>query len=106
MIYGGIFSNMSLKSKFTFLMMFLFLSGIVSSAQTTTPTIQSKYKTLTVGSEQNFPPFATGMTDSTASGFTVEFWKAVAAEAGLKYTLRVLPFRSSLFRLMRLQKQE
>ncbi|MDX2367232.1 MAG: EAL domain-containing protein, partial [Colwellia sp.] len=45
---------------------------------------------------QNFPPFATGMTDSTAGGFTVDFWKAVAAEAGLKYTLRVLPFRQIL----------
>jgi diguanylate cyclase (GGDEF)-like protein/PAS domain S-box-containing protein len=36
------------------------------------------------------------MTDSTAGGFTVDFWKAVAAEAGLKYTLRVLPFSQVL----------
>lgn len=77
-------------------MMFLFLNGEAYSAQTTSPSIQSKQKTLIVGSEQNFPPFATGMTDSTASGFTVELWKAVAAEAGLKYTIRVLPFRQIL----------
>lgn len=96
MTYRGIFSNMSLKTKFILLMMFLFLSGKVSSAQTTTPTIQSKQKTLIVGSEQNFPPFATGMTDSTAGGFTVELWKAVAAEARLDYTIRVMPFRQIL----------
>ncbi|MDX2366825.1 MAG: EAL domain-containing protein [Colwellia sp.] len=71
------------------------MCGTVSSAQTTTPTT-SEQSTLVVGSEQNFPPFATGMTDSTAGGFTVDFWKAVAAEAGLKYTLRVLPFRQIL----------
>lgn len=52
----------------------------------------SKLKTLVVGSEQDFPPFSTGMTDSTASGFTVEYWAEVAAEAGLEYTIRVLPF--------------
>jgi ABC-type amino acid transport substrate-binding protein len=37
---------------------------------------------LVVGSEQDFPPFATGMTDATAGGFTVDLWRAVAAEAG------------------------
>lgn len=96
MFYGSIFSNMSLKIKFILLMMFIFLSGTVSSAQTTTPTIRSEQKTLVVGSAQHFPPFSTGMTDSTTGGFTVDFWKAVAAEAGLKYTLRVLPFRQIL----------
>ena len=72
------------------------MCGTISSAQTTSPTIKSEQKKLVIGSEQNFPPFATGMTDSTAGGFTVDFWKAVAAEAGLKYTLRVLPFRQVL----------
>ncbi len=52
--------------------------------------------TLVVGSEQDYPPFATGMTDETAGGFTVDLWKAVAAEAGLKYTLRVRPFHQIL----------
>lgn len=47
---------------------------------------------LVVGSEQNFPPFATGMTDQSAGGFTVDLWKVVAAEAGLNYQIRVLPF--------------
>jgi len=47
---------------------------------------------LIVGSEQDYPPFATGLTDETADGFTVDLWKAVAAEAGLKYTIRVQPF--------------
>ena len=56
----------------------------------------SKLKTLVVGSEQNFPPFSTGMSDSTAGGFTVEYWAEVAAEAGLEYTLRVLPFSELL----------
>jgi PAS domain S-box-containing protein len=52
--------------------------------------------TLIVGSEQDYPPFATGMTDETAGGFTVDLWKAVAAETGLKYTIRVRPFHELL----------
>ena len=51
---------------------------------------------LIVGSEQDYPPFATGMTDADAGGFTVELWKVVAAEAGLKYRIRVLPFHELL----------
>lgn len=51
---------------------------------------------LVVGSEQDYPPFATGMTDTTAGGFTVDLWKAVAAEAGLNYSIRVLPFHQVL----------
>lgn len=53
-------------------------------------------RALVVGSEQDYPPFATGMTDETAGGFTVELWKAVAAEAGLAYTIRVHSFRQVL----------
>ena len=53
-------------------------------------------KTLVVGSEVDFPPFATGNPEQTASGFTVELWKAVAAESHLKYTLRVKPFNQLL----------
>jgi diguanylate cyclase (GGDEF)-like protein/PAS domain S-box-containing protein len=60
--------------------------------QTNRTAIQEQQATLIVGSEQEFPPFATGMTDDTAGGFTVELWKAVAAELGLKYHIRVLPF--------------
>lgn len=53
-------------------------------------------KTLVVGSEEDFPPFAIGKSNGPASGFTVELWRAVAAEAGLDYTIRVLPFRQVL----------
>lgn len=53
-------------------------------------------KTLIVGSEQDYPPFATGTTDQTAGGFTVELWRAVAAESGLNYTIRVRPFHQIL----------
>ncbi len=60
------------------------------------PVIQVPKETLVVGSEQEYPPFATGMTDATAGGFTVDLWKAVAAEAGLNYTIRVLPFHQIL----------
>ena len=49
-------------------------------------------RTLVVGSEVDFPPFATGRTDETAGGFTVELWTAVAAEQGLEFRLRVRPF--------------
>jgi PAS domain S-box-containing protein len=49
-----------------------------------------------VGSEQDYPPFATGMTDAEAGGFTVDLWKAVAAEVGLEYRIRVRPFRQIL----------
>lgn len=61
-----------------------------------TPIIETQSSILVVGSEQDFPPFATGMTDETAGGFTVELWKAVAAEAGLNYNIRVRPFHELL----------
>jgi PAS domain S-box-containing protein len=66
------------------------------TAQDSTSATQAKYRTLVVGSEQDYPPFAIGTTDDTAGGFTVDLWKAVAAEAGLKYTIHVLPFREVL----------
>jgi diguanylate cyclase (GGDEF)-like protein/PAS domain S-box-containing protein len=70
------------------------VSGITSRAAT--HVTQLNKDTLIVGSEQDYPPFATGMTDATAGGFTVDLWKAVAAEAQLDYTIRVLPFHQLL----------
>ncbi len=60
------------------------------------PLVYAETKTLIVGSEQDYPPFALGSTDATASGFTVELWKAVATESQLKFKLRVLPFHDLL----------
>lgn len=51
---------------------------------------------LIVGSEQDYPPFAIGLTDETAGGFTVELWKAVAKETGHNYSIHVRPFRQIL----------
>lgn len=51
-----------------------------------------KDKILVIGSEQNFPPFAIGDTDETADGFSIDLWKVVAKEAGLKYSIRVKPW--------------
>jgi PAS domain S-box-containing protein len=48
-------------------------------------------KTLVVGSQPDYPPFVTGDTEETASGFAVELWKAVAAEKNIDYTLRIRP---------------
>ncbi len=56
------------------------------------PAVAQNTRTLVVGSEQDFPPFAVGMTDATANGFTVQLWQAVANEQGLAYRLRVRPF--------------
>jgi diguanylate cyclase (GGDEF)-like protein/PAS domain S-box-containing protein len=53
-------------------------------------------RTLVVGSEQDYPPFAIGQTDETADGFTVALWQVVARDAGLKYTIRVKPFHQLL----------
>jgi diguanylate cyclase (GGDEF)-like protein/PAS domain S-box-containing protein len=53
-------------------------------------------RVLVIGSEQDYPPFATGMTDASASGFTVDLWKAVAADRGLNYTIVVHPFHQLL----------
>ncbi len=69
---------------------------ITHAAQKTVSVVPGQHKTLIVGSEQDYPPFATGMNDATAGGFTVDLWKAVAAEAGLNYTIRVLPFHQAL----------
>lgn len=55
-------------------------------------TTAKNVQTLVVGSEQDYPPFAIGMTDATAGGFTVDLWKAVATEAGLNCTIHVRPF--------------
>lgn len=84
-------------------LVFLMMSA---SAQTRTPAGpgtqsssfagQTTTNTLVVGSEQDFPPFATGLTDATAGGFTVDLWRAVATEMGLNYTLRVKPFHQLL----------
>lgn len=72
----------------------------IAHAMTPNPQVaavsQTQSPRLIVGSEQAFPPFSTGMTDATAGGFTVELWKAVAAEAGLNYSIRVLPFHEIL----------
>ena len=51
---------------------------------------------LVVGSEEDYPPFAIGKAGETPGGFTVELWKAVAAENGLVYSIRVGPFRQIL----------
>jgi len=51
---------------------------------------------LIVGSEQDYPPFALGLTDAAADGFTVELWRAVAAESHLQSSIRVLPFHEIL----------
>jgi PAS domain S-box-containing protein len=60
------------------------------------PRVQVQNDVLVIGSEQDYPPFATGMTDESAGGFTVDLWKAVANEAGLNYSIRVRPFRQIL----------
>ncbi len=80
-------------------MLALLAGGVAQAAEisqppnaSTLPVIQIKKDILVVGSEQDYPPFSSGMTDETASGFTVDLWKAVAEEAGLKYTIRVLPW--------------
>ncbi len=57
---------------------------------------QTEKEILIVGSEQDFRPFAIGMTDDEAGGFTVDLWKAVAAEAGLNYSIRVKAFHDIL----------
>jgi ABC-type amino acid transport substrate-binding protein len=61
-----------------------------------TPFSHADDKPLIVGSEQDYPPFALGLTDATADGFTVELWRAVAAESHLNSTIRVLPFHDIL----------
>jgi len=66
------------------------------SVQTEKRLLVTQNPTLIVGSEQDFLPFSKGMTDATAGGFTVELWKAVASEADLRYTIRVLPFHELL----------
>lgn len=67
-------------------------SHTIVPAEPSSVTIASSKPTLIVGSEQDLPPFATGMTDATAGGFSVDLWKAIAAEAGFNYSMRVRPF--------------
>ena len=78
----------------------LFLTSVtqaqVLAASHSAPLPYTSKEALIVGSEQDYPPFATGMTDAEAGGFTVDLWKAVASEAGLNYTIRVKPFSKVL----------
>jgi PAS domain S-box-containing protein len=78
----------------------LFASGnsqaLTAANQSSGTATQTPNRILVVGSEEDYPPFATGITDESAGGFTVDLWKAVAAEAGLKYTIHVRPFRQVL----------
>jgi len=69
--------------------LFLLLTGLNQAAA-------DENKTLIIGSEQDYPPFAIGASDPTASGFTVDLWKTVAAESGLNYTIQVRPFHQLL----------
>ena len=55
-------------------------------------TAVAQERQLVVGSEVDFPPFATGAADSTPGGFTVELWQAVAQEMHLGHRFRVRPF--------------
>jgi len=99
--FGKVFPVLFIAASITI----LFLSS-VAQAQTAVAQVipvplstsfsHTQEKPLIVGSEQDYPPFATGMTDAEAGGFTVDLWKAVAAEVGLKYTIRVQPFRKTL----------
>lgn len=73
------------------LLVLLFLTNAVVAMAT-----EHVQKTLIVGSEQDFPPFAIGQTDETAAGFSVDLWKEVAKEAGLNYSLRVRPWAQIL----------
>ena len=51
---------------------------------------------LVVGSEQHYPPLAIGRDAETADGFSVDLWKAVAAQSGLRYQIRVESFHTLL----------
>jgi len=65
-------------------------------AQNPTPTPFIPGRSLLVGSELDYPPFALVKPDRTASGFTVELWQAVAQEAGLQSTIQTGPFHEIL----------
>jgi PAS domain S-box-containing protein len=58
--------------------------------------VDADEKPLIIGSEQNYPPFALGLTDDTADGFTVELWREVAKESHLNSTIHVRPFHEIL----------
>ncbi len=75
--------------RFLVVFVLLLVSGLA-------PAVEAPGKSLVVGSEQDYPPFATGTSDETAGGFTVELWKAVAAESGITYSIRVRPFHQIL----------
>jgi PAS domain S-box-containing protein len=63
---------------------------------TPAPAESARPRLLVVGSEQDYPPFAIGVSNGTADGFTVELWRAVAKEQGLNYRIEVRPFNDIL----------
>ena len=88
---------LSLHSHVLVLFFAIFIS-VTAFAETTVQPAKAltPIQTLVVGSEQEYPPFASGVTDDSAGGFTVDLWKAVAAEMDLNYSVRVRPFHEIL----------
>lgn len=74
---------------FAYALTFIALAAVAAPAAAPAALLN---QTLIVGSEQDYPPFAIGMTDETADGFTVELWKEIAKSQGLAYEIRVRPF--------------
>lgn len=74
----------------------VFLAALLLGVCTAALATGNAGRPLVVGSEEDYPPFATGKAGEEAGGFTVELWKAVAAENNLEYTIKVGPFREIL----------
>ncbi len=70
--------------------------ALLTSALSTAAANVSTSRTLVVGSEVDYPPFALGAPGGQPSGFTPALWQAVAGEVGLRYRFQVAPFHELL----------
>ena len=76
-----------LKNKFN-----AFLAGLAFALALPATSAIAQEKTLTVATDTAFVPFEFKGKDGKYTGFDIELWEAIAAEAGFKYQLRPMDF--------------
>jgi signal transduction histidine kinase len=88
--------NSLVQHRFRFARAAAVILALLSSAPSTATANVSTTRTLVVGSEVDYPPFALGTPGGEPSGFTPALWQAVAGEVGIRYRFQVAPFHELL----------
>lgn len=69
-----------------------FVAGLALALALPSASVIAQERTLTVATDTAFVPFEFKGKDGKYTGFDIELWEAIAAEAGFKYQLRPMDF--------------